>query len=152
MTGLRKISIRRGWTEDKADIKNAVGQRKERDRDKMNRYGVIMAGGGGTRFWPLSRREMPKQFLNLTGRDTLVNETIDRIVGNVPRENIYIVTNVSQSGLMGEVTSKTGRGKDTGGTGGKKYGGMHRLCGGGYKKKIWGQHYVRAAFGSLCKE
>lgn len=71
----------------------------------MNRYGVIMAGGGGTRFWPLSRREMPKQFLNLTGRDVLVNETIDRIAGNVPKENIYIVTNASQAGLMGEVTS-----------------------------------------------
>lgn len=71
----------------------------------MNRYGVIMAGGGGTRFWPLSRREMPKQFLNLTGRDALVNETIERISGNMPKENIYIVTNASQAGLMNEVTS-----------------------------------------------
>ena len=59
---------------------------------KMDRYGVIMAGGGGTRFWPLSRKKMPKQFLNLTGKDTLVNETIDRIAGNMPVENIYIVT------------------------------------------------------------
>ena len=70
----------------------------------MNRYGVIMAGGGGTRFWPLSRKKMPKQFLNLTGNDTLVNETIDRIAGNMPMENIYIVTNAGQAPLMKEVT------------------------------------------------
>lgn len=63
-----------------------------------------MAGGGGTRFWPLSRRKRPKQFLNLTGKDTLVNETIDRISGNIPNENIYIVTNVSQAELTREVT------------------------------------------------
>lgn len=71
---------------------------------EMDRYSVIMAGGGGTRFWPLSRRKVPKQFLNLTGRDTMVNETIDRISANVPKENIYIVTNVSQAPLMQEVT------------------------------------------------
>lgn len=72
--------------------------------ENMNRYGVIMAGGGGTRFWPLSRKKMPKQFLNLTGRDALVNETIDRIAKSVQKENIYIVTNVSQAPLMREVT------------------------------------------------
>lgn len=72
----------------------------------MNKYSVIMAGGGGTRFWPLSRRKMPKQLLNLTGRDTMVNETIDRISANVPMENIYIVTNVSQAPLMKEVTKE----------------------------------------------
>ncbi len=48
---------------------------------------------------------MPKQFLNLTGRDALVNETIERISGNMPKENIYIVTNASQAGLMNKVTS-----------------------------------------------
>ena len=35
----------------------------------MNHYGVIMAGGGGTRFWPLSRQKTPKQLLNLSGKD-----------------------------------------------------------------------------------
>lgn len=72
----------------------------------MEKYGVIMAGGGGTRFWPLSRREMPKQLLNLTGKDTMVNETIDRIAKNVPRENIYIVTNVTQTPPMEKVTAE----------------------------------------------
>ena len=45
----------------------------------MKRYGVIMAGGGGTRFWPLSRQAMPKQMLNLSGKDRMINETIDRL-------------------------------------------------------------------------
>lgn len=70
----------------------------------MKKYSVIMAGGGGTRFWPLSRRKVPKQLLNLTGKDTMVNETIERIVSNVPRENIFIVTNVTQASMMQEVT------------------------------------------------
>ena len=52
-----------------------------------------MAGGGGTRFWPLSRRELPKQFLNLTGRDVLVNETFDRLLAVTKPDHIYVVTN-----------------------------------------------------------
>ena len=47
----------------------------------MKHYGVIMAGGGGTRFWPLSRQAMPKQMLNLSGKDRMINETIDRLDG-----------------------------------------------------------------------
>lgn len=60
----------------------------------MKRYGVIMAGGEGTRFWPLSRRELPKQFLNLTGADVLVNETFDRLTGIINPEDIFLVTNI----------------------------------------------------------
>lgn len=45
----------------------------------MKVYNVIMAGGGGTRFWPLSRQEVPKQLINLSGEDALINETINRI-------------------------------------------------------------------------
>ena len=48
----------------------------------MKHYGVIMAGGGGTRFWPLSRQAMPKQMLNLSGKDRMINETIDRLDGD----------------------------------------------------------------------
>lgn len=59
----------------------------------MKTYGVIMAGGGGTRFWPLSRKAVPKQFLNLTGKDIMVNETYDRLNGLVEPEDIFIVTN-----------------------------------------------------------
>lgn len=70
----------------------------------MKTYGIIMAGGGGTRFWPLSRQDLPKQFLNLTGTDLLVNETIDRLAGVVDGEDIFIVTNEAQAGLMFEST------------------------------------------------
>lgn len=66
----------------------------------MKTYGVIMAGGGGTRFWPLSRKERPKQLLNLSGKDIMVNETIDRIAASVGKDNIFIVTNETQAQLM----------------------------------------------------
>ncbi|MBD5542756.1 MAG: mannose-1-phosphate guanylyltransferase [Lachnospiraceae bacterium] len=70
----------------------------------MERYGVIMAGGGGTRFWPMSRKERPKQLLNLSGKDIMVNETIDRLLQVVRHENMFIVTNVTQVPLMAEET------------------------------------------------
>ncbi len=70
----------------------------------MKTYGIILAGGGGTRFWPLSRKDLPKQFLNLTGTDLMVNETIDRLSEFVEKENIFVVTNVSQTPQMIEAT------------------------------------------------
>lgn len=69
----------------------------------MQRFEVIMAGGGGTRFWPLSRQKRPKQLLNITGRDILINETICRMDALIERENVYIVTNEEQQGLMKEL-------------------------------------------------
>lgn len=70
----------------------------------MKTYGVIMAGGGGTRFWPLSTKREPKQFLNLSGRDILLNETIDRQKGLMDPEDIFIVTNAQQVPLVLERT------------------------------------------------
>ena len=70
----------------------------------MKIYGVIMAGGGGTRFWPLSTKKEPKQFLNLSGKDILLNETIDRQRGLMEPEDIFIVTNASQVELVEERT------------------------------------------------
>ena len=64
----------------------------------MKVYGVVMAGGGGTRLWPLSTSRKPKQFLNLSGKETLVNEAIDRLSG-VAQET-FIVTNASQAQEM----------------------------------------------------
>ena len=66
----------------------------------MKTYGVIMAGGGGTRFWPLSTKAEPKQFLNLSGKESLINETIDRQEGFIRKEDIFIVTNEMQVSLM----------------------------------------------------
>ncbi len=73
----------------------------------MQTYGVIMAGGGGTRFWPLSRHEVPKQLLNLSGKDLMVNETIDRVSTLCDKSDIFIVTNVDQVPGMEKAT--TGR-------------------------------------------
>ncbi len=60
----------------------------------QNHYCVIMAGGIGSRFWPLSRISKPKQFLDIlgTGR-TLLQSTYDRFIEIIPKENIIIVTN-----------------------------------------------------------
>lgn len=60
----------------------------------QNNYCVIMAGGVGSRFWPLSRMNRPKQFLDIMGvGKTLIQQTFDRFSKIVPRENIIIVTN-----------------------------------------------------------
>ncbi len=60
---------------------------------KSNIYVAIMAGGIGSRFWPLSRVNLPKQFLDIlgTGR-TLIQQTFDRFAQLVPLENIYVIT------------------------------------------------------------
>jgi mannose-1-phosphate guanylyltransferase len=71
----------------------------------MNRYAVIMAGGGGTRFWPLSRKGKPKQFLDIDGSDVLINSTIKRLGSHVPAKNIFIVTGESLHDLIHENVS-----------------------------------------------
>lgn len=71
----------------------------------MNHYGVIMAGGGGTRFWPLSRQKKPKQLLNLTGSDLMVNEAVDRMAAVIGKSNIFIVTSELQSPDMTVATA-----------------------------------------------
>lgn len=59
-----------------------------------NYYCVIMAGGTGTRFWPLSKTKKPKQFLDILGTGkSLLQQTYDRFAKICPKENIYIVTN-----------------------------------------------------------
>ena len=71
----------------------------------MKTYGVIMAGGGGTRFWPLSRQTTPKQLLNLSGKDLMVNEAIDRLSKTADKNDIFIVTNKTQVAKMLEATN-----------------------------------------------
>jgi mannose-1-phosphate guanylyltransferase len=66
-----------------------------------NRYIVIMAGGIGTRFWPLSRDKKPKQFLDiLNNGTTLIQDTIRRFEGLCPRENIFVVTSEAHKELV----------------------------------------------------
>ncbi|MBS1748617.1 MAG: mannose-1-phosphate guanylyltransferase [Bacteroidetes bacterium] len=58
-----------------------------------NHYVAIMAGGIGSRFWPLSRTSYPKQFLDILGSGkTLIQQTFDRFADFIPKENIYIIT------------------------------------------------------------
>lgn len=59
-------------------------------------YALILAGGSGTRFWPLSRDAKPKQLLDLFGDGTLLEHAIHRLQGLVPPENILILTNAKQ--------------------------------------------------------
>ena len=65
-----------------------------------------MAGGGGTRFWPLSRQKTPKQLLNLSGKDLMVNEAIDRMSTVIDNKNILIITAEIQAPSMINATSK----------------------------------------------
>ena len=69
----------------------------------MNKYAVIMAGGGGVRFWPLSKSHFPKQYLNITGQDALINETLTRSQTLVPWDKTYIVTNQNQQAVMEQI-------------------------------------------------
>ena len=56
------------------------------------RWAVVLAGGSGTRFWPLSTPENPKQLLPLAGSTSTAEESIDRLSGLIPRERILVVT------------------------------------------------------------
>jgi mannose-1-phosphate guanylyltransferase len=59
-------------------------------------YACIMAGGSGERFWPMSRARSPKQLTRLFGDATLIEETVKRLDGVVPRVNIFVLTNQVQ--------------------------------------------------------
>ena len=61
---------------------------------------VIPAGGGGTRLWPRSRRETPKQFLDIVSERTMLQETTDRVKGLVPPERLYVITNARHAGAV----------------------------------------------------
>ena len=70
-------------------------------KENQNNYCVIMAGGVGSRFWPFSRENKPKQFLDFFGTGkSLLQMTVDRFRPLVPIENVYIVTNVAYKKLI----------------------------------------------------
>ncbi len=76
-------------------------------------YAVIMAGGSGTRFWPLSRETMPKQLLKIGGEDTLIRQTVSRVLPLVKFEDMFIVTNRSLADSIGhQLSSKFERSWD----------------------------------------
>jgi len=66
-------------------------------------YALILAGGSGERFWPLSRRSRPKQLLRLVSKNALLEETVTRLEGWIPRDQILILTNVEQESAVREM-------------------------------------------------
>jgi mannose-1-phosphate guanylyltransferase len=74
---------------------------------KNNYYAVIMAGGVGSRFWPISTQEFPKQFHDMLGTGkSLLQQTFDRIQNLIPSENILIATNARYNDLVLEQLPK----------------------------------------------
>jgi mannose-1-phosphate guanylyltransferase len=62
----------------------------------MKLYAVIMAGGVGSRFWPRSKKRLPKQLIKIFGDMTMIQATVDRLSGIVEKDNIFIITNELQ--------------------------------------------------------
>src|SRR5215469_509969 len=58
-----------------------------------NFYPVILAGGSGTRFWPRSRRKMAKQVLNLDGEQSMIQQTVERLLPLADENNFWVITN-----------------------------------------------------------
>src|SRR6266851_9265181 len=67
-------------------------------------YALIMAGGGGTRLWPLSRRDRPKQVLPLTEDRTMFQVTVERLRDLLPPDHIFVVTGSELAGPLRELT------------------------------------------------
>lgn len=66
-----------------------------------NNYCVIMSGGIGSRFWPYSRKDLPKQFLDFFGTgQSLIQQTYDRYCKVVPQENVFVITNIRYKELV----------------------------------------------------
>src|SRR5438094_1104455 len=65
--------------------------------DTKNRFVIIMAGGKGERFWPVSREQTPKQLLALLGDRSFLQQAVDRVLPVVPIKNIFVITNEVQA-------------------------------------------------------
>jgi mannose-1-phosphate guanylyltransferase len=64
---------------------------------KREAHAVILAGGRGTRFWPRSRTRTPKQLLNIVGKDTMIEQTVERIAPLFPASRVWVVTAAEQA-------------------------------------------------------
>jgi mannose-1-phosphate guanylyltransferase len=72
------------------------------DLDLSDVHVTILAGGSGTRLWPLSRQDRPKQLLNLVGERSMLQQTVDRVLPLVPPERLYILTGPDHAALIHE--------------------------------------------------
>jgi mannose-1-phosphate guanylyltransferase len=68
-----------------------------KNTDNKDRFVIIMAGGRGERFWPVSREKTPKQLIRLLGKQSFLQQAVDRVSPLVPAKNILIITNEAQS-------------------------------------------------------
>lgn len=65
-------------------------------------YAVVMAGGGGTRFWPLSRQDRPKQLLPILGDESMLRRTVERLFPLFPAERIFVITGKAHAAAVQE--------------------------------------------------
>src|SRR2546423_11641293 len=65
--------------------------------DTKDRFVIIMAGGKGERFWPVSREKTPKQLITLLGNRSLLQQAVDRVLPLVPIKNVLVITNELQA-------------------------------------------------------
>src|SRR5882724_314182 len=65
-----------------------------------DRFVIIMAGGKGERFWPVSREKSPKQLITLLGNRSFLQQTIDRVLPVVPLKNVLVITNEVQAPMV----------------------------------------------------
>jgi mannose-1-phosphate guanylyltransferase len=71
--------------------------KKKPTHAQADRFVIIMAGGRGERFWPLSREQTPKQLLAILGKKSFLQEAVERVLPLVPARNIFIITNEVQA-------------------------------------------------------
>ena len=67
---------------------------------KLDSHAIILAGGRGTRFWPRSRTRTPKQLLNIVGSQTMLQQTVERLLPAFPAKRIWVVTNQEQAAAV----------------------------------------------------
>jgi mannose-1-phosphate guanylyltransferase len=70
---------------------------KTKSSGNDNRFVIIMAGGRGERFWPVSREKTPKQLIRLLGDQSLLQQAVERVLPLAPMKNILVITNEVQA-------------------------------------------------------
>src|SRR3954468_17407502 len=65
--------------------------------DTKDRFVILMPGGRGERFWPISREKTPKQLIKLLGDRSFLQQAVDRVLPLVPLKNVLIITNAAQA-------------------------------------------------------
>ena len=91
----------------------------------LNFYPVILAGGRGTRFWPLSRKKRAKQLLALDGKQTMIQQTVARLLPLARAKRFWIITNEDLRLGHCEAASEAAEAADSGRAGGTEYGAGH---------------------------